>query len=201
MRLRLILSIFLLMISIAVTYAASSYNDSYTGHVVPDLLLDHIPLMNVQYIFFQGALGVVVVLFGILLTNPKFLPFVLESSALFFVVRSIFMIMTHLSAPSVEYYSYAEHEHHVREVLFTISSGNDLFFSGHAGFPVLMMFIFWKNRYIRYFFLSCAIIGSIAVIVGHLHYSIDVFSAYFIAYGIFEISKRIFRDEYALIPS
>jgi membrane-associated phospholipid phosphatase len=42
------------------------------------------------------------------------------------------------------------------------------------------------------------LIGSVAVIVGHLHYSIDVFSAYFIAFGIFEIAKKIFKKEYGL---
>jgi len=198
MRLRLLLSIILLILSLGVTYIASSYTDSYTGHVVPDLLLDHIPVVNVQYVFFQGALAILIFLIGILLLNPKFIPFVLESSAVFFVTRSFFMIMTHLSAPSIVYYSYIEREHHIPQTLFTISSGNDLFFSGHAGFPILLMLIFWTNRHLRYFFLACSVIASIAVIIGHLHYSIDVFSAYFIAYGIFQFSKWFFRSEYLL---
>jgi hypothetical protein len=198
MMLRLLLSIFLLFFSIGITYFASSYTDTYTGHVVPDLLLDHIPVVNVGYVFFQGSLVVIAVLVGVLLLTPKFIPFVLESSSIFFLVRSFFMVMTHLSAPSVEYYSYIEREHHISQTLFTISSGNDLFFSGHAGYPILLMLIFWINHYLRYFFFACSIIGSVAVIIGHLHYSIDVFSAYFIAYGIFELSRRIFRSEYAL---
>lgn len=198
-RLHLLLSVLFLVISIVVTYFASSYTDSYTGNVVPDLLLDHLPVVSVSIIFFQGAVAVILALLCFLLLEPKYIPFTFESSALFFLIRSIFMVMTHLSAPSVEYYSYITHEHHVRDTLFTISSGNDLFFSGHAGYPLLLAFIFWQKPMIRYFFITCSFIGSVAVILGHLHYSIDVFSAYFIAFGVYELSKKFFTREHRLI--
>ncbi len=196
---QLILSIVLLLAGAVATYFASNYTDSFTGYVVPDLLLDHLPVISVGYIFFQGAAIFTIIVAAILLTNPKYFPFVFESSALFFFVRSIFMSMTHLSAPMIEYYSYVQREHHAREILFTISSGNDLFFSGHTGFPALLMFIFWENKYLRYFFLTCSIIGALAVIFGHLHYSIDVFSSYFIAFGVFYMSRILFQKAYGLI--
>jgi membrane-associated phospholipid phosphatase len=44
-------------------------------------------------------------------------------------------------------------------------------------------------------------VGSVAEIFGHLHYSIDVFSAFFIAYGVFEIAKKIFKKEYLLLTN
>ena len=75
---------------------------------------------------------------------------------------------------------------------------NDLFFSGHVGLPFLVALIFWRYTYLRYYFLLFALIASVTVLLGHLHYSIDVFSAFFITYGIFEIAKRFFKKEYRL---
>ncbi len=195
------ISIVLLVISLFLTYIATRYTNNHSGYVVSDILLDSLPVINVGFIFFQGAFIFLLLLLGLGVYEPKYIPFTMEASALFFLVRSIFMVMTHLSPPSIEYYNYVQHEHHVAEILFTVSSGNDLFFSAHAGYPFLLGLIFWKVKYLRYFFLTCSLIGGIAVIIGHLHYSIDVFSAFFIAYGIFEISKWFFKKEYSLIAN
>jgi membrane-associated phospholipid phosphatase len=80
-------------------------------------------------------------------------------------------------------------------------SGDDLFFSAHTGLPFLMAIIFWRNKLLKYFFLACTLIGGTAVILGHLHYSIDVFSALFIAFGIFHISKFFFPKDYRLFQN
>ena len=37
------------------------------------------------------------------------------------------------------------------------------------------------------------------VLLGHFHYSIDVFAAFFIAYGIADLAKKFFAKEYAFI--
>jgi hypothetical protein len=198
-RLNIILSVALLSFSIFLTDVAQKYVDTYSGNVIPDLLLDNLPVLNVDYIFFHGAFIFLIILVLLLLSEPKYIPFTLEGSALFFTVRSFFMIMTHLSAPGSATYQYVDYEHHIRQVAFTLTSGNDLFFSGHAGYPFLLALIFWQFPKLRYFFLVSSVIGSVAVILGHLHYSIDVFSAFFISFGIFEIAKRVFKKEFALI--
>lgn len=195
---RVFLGMILLIISLVSIYYSRAYTSDHLGNVVPDIILDNIPVINVGFIFFQGAFAFFLILLGILAWEPKYIPFTLETSAVFFLFRSFFMIMTHLSAPAILYYTYTAREHHVTDVLFTINSGNDLFFSGHAGFPFLLAIVFWRQKPLRFFFLASSLIGSAAVLLGHLHYSIDVFSAFFIAYGVFEISKRIFKKEYAL---
>ena len=191
-------SILLLILSLILIYSAQNYTDGFTGNIVPDILLDRLPVIDVSYIFFQGAFIFVLILAGILIYEPKYIPFTFEASALFFFVRSFFMVMTHLSAPSIEYYKYIEHEHHTREVLFTLSSGNDLFFSGHTGYPFLLALIFWREKRLRVFFLICSLIGAIAVILWHVHYSIDVFSAFFITYSILRVAETFFQKEYLM---
>ncbi|MEI6345839.1 MAG: phosphatase PAP2-related protein [bacterium] len=198
---RVVFGVLLLAIGMLSIYYSREYTSDHLGSVVPDIILDNVPVMRVGLIFFQGAFAFFLVLVGVLLWEPKYIPFTLETSSVFFLTRSVFMIMTHLSAPAVEYYTYTSRDHHVSTVLFTLSSGNDLFFSGHAGFPFLVALIFWKQKPLRYFFLVCSLIGSVAVLLGHLHYSIDVFSAFFIAYGVFEISKRIFKREHVFEES
>lgn len=193
------ISLVLFLLSLLFTYMATTFTKTYTGYVVPDILLDNLPVLEVGFIFFQGAALFVLIVCGIGVYQPKYIPFALESTALFFFVRSLFMVMTHLTAPNVEYYNYIHSEHHIKEILFTISSGNDLFFSGHAGYPFLYALIFWHMPKLRYFFLICSAIGASAVILGHLHYSIDVFSAFFITFGVFEISKKFFAKEYKLL--
>lgn len=186
----------MLGISIAMTYFASNYTDTYPGNIVPDLILDHIPTYNVGYMFFQGSFFFLASLLCVGIFLPEAAPFTLASSALFFGVRAVFMTMTHLSAPNIEYYSYILYHHEVPSVLFSMNSGNDLFFSGHAGYPFLLALVFWKYKTLRYYLLLCSAISSVVVLMGHLHYSIDVFSAFFIAYGIFEMSKRLFKNSY-----
>jgi len=198
---RLVFSLFLLAISLAFAEFARTYTDSMTSLVVSDILLDHLPVVNVSVFFFQGAFIFICVLALFLLSEPLFIPFTVEATALFFVIRSLFTMMTHLAPPSVLYYSYIEHEHHVNETLFQMNSGSDLFFSGHAGFPFFLALIFWRWRFPRILFLLVSLAGSVVVILGHLHYTIDVFSAYFIAYGVLAIAKKLFPKEYALLES
>jgi PAP2 superfamily C-terminal len=185
--------------SLYMTYLALDYTDGYQGYVVPDIILDHIPVFDVGYIFFQGSFVFIASVAIILLAIPESIPFALGSTSLFFAIRAVFMSLTHLSAPVVAHYSYFEYEHHVKQIVFTLSSGNDMFFSGHAGFPFLLALVFWKRKYIRSYFLLCSIIAAVAVLLGHLHYSIDVFSAFFISFGIYHFSKTIFSKEFSLI--
>lgn len=79
--------------------------------------------------------------------------------------------------------------------------GNDLFFSGHTALPFLMALIFWQNVKLRWAFILLSLFFGSAALLGHLHYSIDVFAAFFITYGIFHIALKIFPDEYALLRS
>lgn len=197
-RRRMCIGAVLLIASFFATYFATRYTNLSSGNVVPDLLLDHLPVYDVGIFFFQGAFAFILILIGILLLQPAFIPFTLENTALFFMTRSIFMTMTHLAPPTTAYYDFVQHEHHVREVLFTISSGNDMFFSGHTGFPFLLALIFWKKKWFRYFFLLCSFIGGATSILGHVHYSIDVFSSFFIAFGVFELCRYLFKKEQAL---
>ena len=71
---------------------------------------------------------------------------------------------------------------------------NDLFFSGHAAYPFLG-FLLFRKKWAKGIMLILTIILSLTVLFMHLHYSIDVFAAFFITYGVYRFGRRLFLKE------
>ncbi|MBD3360385.1 hypothetical protein GF366_01130, partial [Candidatus Peregrinibacteria bacterium] len=71
---------------------------------------------------------------------------------------------------------------------------NDLFFSGHTAVPFLAFLVFKESKIFKWVMFAGSILMAITVLLMHVHYSIDVFAAFFITYGIYSISNKIFRD-------
>jgi hypothetical protein len=179
-------------ISLSFNYYAQAYTASHSSNYVSDIILDNIPTKNVDIVFLEGMLVFIAFVTALCLHKPGRIPFVLKSSALFIFIRAIFITLTHLAPPL--------HSAIVIPASFwerlLSGSGDDLFFSGHTGFPYLMALIFWDNKYLRWLFLATSVFFGAAVLLGHLHYSIDVFSAFFITYGIYNIAKRWFKKDF-----
>jgi hypothetical protein len=188
-----LIGIIFLVVAFFANYYANSYTTAHASNYVTDILLDNLPVVDVHLIFSEGAIVFILALIAILLYEPKYLPFALKSIAVFVLVRSFFLILTHLAPPFHQIYI------NPADYISRLSSGQDLFFSAHTGLPFLMAFVFWKQKRIRYFFFICSFIGGASVLLGHLHYSIDVFSALFISFGIFHICKNLFPKDYKLI--
>lgn len=188
-----VVGVVLFAAGIFANYWANLYTTLHASNSVTDLILDHLPTINVDFIFSEGVIIFAFLLTLILLYEPKRIPFVLKSVALFIIIRSAFMTLTHMAPPLHE--SYVDPNDFIQKISF----GDDLFFSGHTGLPFLFAIIFWRHKYLRYFFLIGTLVGGVSVLLGHLHYSIDVFSALFISFGIFHISKWLFPDDYELL--
>ena len=79
--------------------------------------------------------------------------------------------------------------------------GGDLFFSGHVAFAYMNALVFWDNKFLRNIFLFISISLGVSSLLGHYHYSIDIFAAPFITYGIYVMAKKIFADDFLLLKN
>ena len=66
----------------------------------------------------------------------------------------------------------------------------DLFFSGHTG-TLFLIFLLAENKTLKTIFLILTLMVGTAVLLQHVHYSIDVFVAPFVAYGSYKIIKKL----------
>ena len=64
-----------------------------------------------------------------------------------------------------------------------------------------MGLIMWEEKFWRYAYLASSIVFGIAVLFAHVHYTIDVLAAPYMAYGIFKMSQYFFADDYKMIES
>jgi len=185
----------LLAASLAINYYANLYAIEKAGNSVGDILLNILPVVNTNIIFFEGAIVFLFLLFVLMVYEPKGIPFVIKSVALFIAIRSFFIVLTHFGPDPTQ----APFNDNAFLAIFTSSS--DLFFSGHTGLPYLFALIFWRQRNLRWLFLGSSVVAAVSVLLAHYHYTIDVASAFFITFSIFHIARWLFRKDYDMFLS
>jgi hypothetical protein len=184
--LSLLFTLIMLAASFAVNIYAIDYATEKASNPVTDLILSNIPVFDVDGIFVWGTLIVVIFSVAVLAMNIEKVPFALKTLALFLIVRSVFTVLTHTGPFPTET------ERTQYDFLNKLLFGSDSFFSGHTGMPYLGALVFWDNKFIRWIYIYASIFFAIVVLMGHLHYSIDVFSAFFITYSIYRIAEVSF---------
>jgi hypothetical protein len=187
----IILSMIFLVFSELTGFYASRYVDKISVVSVPDIILDNIPTLNLEILFmYVPVLLFLLVLAYTVLFRVKEIHKVAILFSLLIAIRGAFITLTHLGAPV--------------DAKFTTDSPlifqfmtfrNDLFFSGHAAMPFMAFLIFRKEK-IGKVFLVLTIISSATVLLMHVHYSIDVFSAFFITYGIYTFGQWLLNKEF-----
>jgi len=190
--------LFLFAASIVAVFYSTGYANisASTSNSVTDIILSNTRVYDVDGLFVYGALAVIVFSVLIFLTlKVRHIPFALKSVSLFLFIRSIFVSLTHISPyPSHAIISQSFlSSYHLFQILFT---GDDLFFSGHVGLSFLAALLFWDSPLLRYIYLAISVMFAVVVLLGHLHYSIDVFAAYFITYTIYVMAMHLFKKDY-----
>jgi hypothetical protein len=188
--------ILLLGISLVTQFFVSGYVARSSSLPVTDIILSNTRVYDVGGIFVWGSIILTVFGVWVALKQINSTPFLMKSVALFTLIRSVFVSLTHISPFPT--HAMIESAFFNKEVFAGIFTGNDLFFSGHTGIPFLLALIFWKNKTLRIIFLGFSVLFAIVVLLGHLHYSIDVLSAYFITYSIFHICRVFFKKDWKL---
>jgi len=191
----LIISFLFLSISLYINFISGTYATRNASYPVSDIILSNTRAFNTAGLFTFCPIVFFIFISVLSIYNPKRIPFVIKSVALFVVIRSIFICLTHLGPfPTEEL---------IRdiELMDKFTFGGDLFFSGHVGIPYLFALMFWQNKTLRYFFIVYSIFMGVVVLLGHYHYTIDVLAAYFITYTIFHMSSSLFKKDKDLFLS
>lgn len=194
----LLLSLSFVAQHVATVYALS-YSIRPTSTYVGDLLLDNLPILNLNFIIIEVALlAIVLGTLFVVLFRPRYILFSLKALALFIAVRALLMSLTHIGI----YPGYIMPGAGIFDGIYSyFNMQTGFFFSGHTGMPILMALIFWKRPLERNVFLLLSFIFAISVLLAHIHYSIDVLAAPFMTYGIFKIAQYLFLRDYKLIES
>ncbi len=180
--------------SLLINNLAIQFATEHASNPVTDIILSNIPVVNVDDLFVYGTFLVGGVSALIVFTHPKRIPFAGNTLALFFLIRSCFTSLTHTGP-------FAPHVTDFGQTITSAFFGADFFFSGHTGMPFLAALVFWDEKPLRYFYLLASIAFAAIVLVGHLHYSIDVFSAFFITFSIYKLGLWLFPRDHTLFKS
>jgi hypothetical protein len=164
-----------LLSSFAVNNQVSTYVDHVQGQAVGDLILDNIPIYDLNFIFFWAVLIFWIGNIIYRLIFPKEFPFILVSLSLFVLIRCFFIALTHIGPPETLLV--------VPEELSYYSFNADMFFSGHVGAPFFYALL-TSVKSVKWIAIIYSIIMVFIVLMSHGHYSIDIFASFFIAHSL-----------------
>jgi membrane-associated phospholipid phosphatase len=192
----LLVGLVLLSLAIVFQFYASAYSERVSSNFVHDILLDNLPIVNLNIIIVEGALTAIVGSIVLLFMKPRYLIFTLKAVAIFIATRAVFVSATHLGI----YPGQVNPDTGFFDRIYTgLGLEAGFFFSGHTGLTLLMALIFWDEKFWRYVYLIAAAIFGISVLFAHVHYTIDVLAAPYMTYAIFKMSQYFFAEDYALI--
>lgn len=167
----------------ALNIASQTYLHNYTseGKTLPmlsDLILDNLPVLNVAlYYDIFALIPIILILFYVIHKKDyERLPFIIVMSALFYMVRGVFIVLTPFGNPPMFNGS---------DPLFNGFAKYDLgvYPSGHAG-NVFLLYLLVKDKLYKWSIFACLILTIVTLFLAHGHYSIDILSGLFFAYAI-----------------
>jgi hypothetical protein len=186
-RIELAISIILIAVVLVLLTNFLNFVERRQGVSLPDPILNLFNPINLTWLIFALIYISLVTAIITLAIDPQRLIFALQLYTIMIVIRMIAMFilpleppqnMIALNDPFVEFFGSGK----------TLTK--DLFFSGHTA-TLFILFLVSDNKIIKNIFLASTIVVAIAVLLQHVHYSIDVFAAVFFVYAVYNLLKKI----------
>lgn len=180
-RVELVITLFLLAVVLTSLANFLNYVEARQGVLLPDPLLNLFNPIDLTWLIFALIYISLVVAIATLSQKPKRLLFAVQLYTLMVLLRIVAMFllpleppatMIILSDPLIEFFGTGQ----------TLTK--DLFFSGHTA-TLFILFLVSEKKIIKTVFLISTIAVAIAVLLQHVHYSIDVFAAVFFTYACY----------------
>ena len=184
----------LVILGIILTTLANFLNfvEARPGVVLPDPILNLFNPIDLTWLIFILIYFSLLVAIATLFKNPKQLLFAVQLYTLMVAVRIIGMYLLPLDPPAtmiilndpfVELFGTGQ----------TLTK--DLFFSGHTA-TLFILFLVAEKKTFKSLFLISTIAVAIAVLLQHVHYTIDVFAAVFFTYACYKIVVKVKTEFY-----
>ena len=179
----------LILLAVVLTSLANflNYVEARQGVLLPDPLLNLFKPIDLTWLIFALIYISLVVAIATFSKNPKRLLFAVQLYTLMVAVRIAAMYLLPLEPPAtmiilndpfVEFFGTGQ----------TLTK--DLFFSGHTA-TLLILFLVSEKKTIKTVFLISTIVVAIAVLLQHVHYTIDVFAAVFFTYTCYVVLEKL----------
>jgi hypothetical protein len=184
--------------TIAVLAAFVKRVEARPGVVLPDPVLAVLPARDATWLAFALIYAAILAALWRLARRPRRLVQALQAYAIMGWARMAVMWVTPLDPPP----GMIRLEDPLVQGLGGASEAltRDLFFSGHTS-TLFLIFLAVPGGRSRPFFLACTAAVAVAVLVQHVHYTVDVLAAPFFAYGAWRLAGRLWpRTEREVHP-
>lgn len=186
----LALSLAALGAALVFSHAADGYVERIgeTAPVSPDLILRHLPGVDVSPVYWWGAAAFAAFAAAVaLLRERSRLAYFARSYALLVAARACLMNLTPLHIPAGAISVDAGVIHDSVGRLLTVH--HDLFFSMHTASPFLASLLF-RDRWAKAACLCFAALLGATVLLLKTHYSLDVAGAFLVTYALYVFQRR-----------
>ena len=179
----IILTVVFLIIILIIFSNFLQFIEGREGVSLPDPILNLFNPIDLTWLTFGIIYASLIIAIINFVKDPDKLLLAIQCYSLMVVFRLIAMYLTPFSAPEkllllddpfVQFFGSGQ--------ILT----KDLFFSGHTA-TLFLFFLIADKKYLKIIFLSCTLVVAAAVILQHVHYTVDVFAAPFIAYTSYRI--------------
>lgn len=179
------ISISLLILTLFALTSFLTFVESRNGAILIDPILKSFNPINLNWLIFLLIYLSVVIGILSLLPQPENLLLLVQSYILMILIRIMAMFVIPLNPPEntillndpfVQYFTTGQ--------ILT----KDLFFSGHTA-TIFLIYLVSTNKSLKNLFLIFTILIACALLIQHVHYSIDILAAPFFSYGSYRIVK------------
>jgi membrane-associated phospholipid phosphatase len=183
-RIRASITILFLAVSLYIITAFLPYNELRPGFSMVDPLLSLFKPVDVTWFTFILIYGGLIIALVSLCFHPEEFMLALQSYTLVLFLRFSTIYFLPLNAPEgiiplkdpfVEFFGGGQ------------TLLRDLFFSGHTA-TMFLFFLTSPIKKLKWIFLVCTVLVAAAVLIQHVHYTIDVIAAPVFAYTCYRIA-------------
>jgi membrane-associated phospholipid phosphatase len=161
------------------------------GVVLNDPILDIFNPVDLTWLTFAVIYLSIILFISTIMMRPYKIMLALQTYGLMVIFRTIAMYLTPLNPPNgiimledpfVQLFGNGE--------IFT----KDLFFSGHTA-TLFLLFLLTENKKLKMIFLVSTIVVGACILLQKVHYSVDVFAAFFFAFIAFRMVYYFHKTE------